>query len=77
MCMARITTGSGRSATIRRLWLTRTDGQTVECGPDLAPDWFAATVGGIGLTGLIARVELQLRRVPGLWLTTETIPYVG
>ena len=33
------------------------------CGPDLQPDWFAATVGGLGLTGLIIEAELQLRRV--------------
>ena len=60
---------------VRRLWLARTDGETIECGPALAPDWFAATVGGIGLTGLIVRAELQLRRVPGPWLQTETISY--
>lgn len=60
---------------VRRLWLARTDGEMIECGPDLAPNWFDATVGGIGLTGLIVRAELQLRRVPGPWLQTETIPY--
>ena len=40
-------------------------------------DWFAATVGGLGLTGLIVEAELQLRRVPGPWLDTETIAYSG
>ena len=30
---------------VRRLWLVRTDGSTIECGPGLAPGWFAATVG--------------------------------
>ena len=60
---------------VRRLWLARTDGETIECGPALLPEWFGATVGGIGLTGLIVRAELQLRRVPGPWLQTETIPY--
>ena len=62
---------------VRRLWLARTDGETIECGPALLPDGFGATVGGIGLTGLIVRAELQLRRVPGPWLQTETIPYGG
>lgn len=60
---------------VRRLWLVRTDGEVIECGPALKPDWFYATVGGVGLTGLIVRAELQLRRVPGPWLQTETIPY--
>ncbi len=55
--------------------LMRTDGQIIECGPDLNQDWFAASVGGIGLTGLILEVELQLRRVETPWLETELIPF--
>ncbi|CAN5913079.1 FAD-binding oxidoreductase [soil metagenome] len=57
--------------------LLRTDGAEIICGPELRPDWFAATVGGLGLTGLIVEAELQLRRVPGPWLDTETIAYTG
>jgi FAD/FMN-containing dehydrogenase len=60
---------------VRRITLLRTDGQTIECGPAEAADWFAATVGGLGLTGLITEVELQLQRVPGPWLDTETIVF--
>lgn len=60
---------------VRRLKLVRTDGVTMECGPDLAPDWFAATVGGLGLTGIMVEAELQLRRAEGPWLDTETLPY--
>lgn len=62
---------------VRRLWLARSDGKVIECGPDQNPDWFAATVAGMGLTGVIERAELQLRRVPGPWLDTETIPFSG
>jgi FAD/FMN-containing dehydrogenase len=32
-------------------------------------------VGGFGLTGIITKVEIQLRRVTGPWLITETIAY--
>ncbi|WP_374089067.1 FAD-dependent oxidoreductase [Methylomicrobium lacus] len=60
---------------VQRIKLTRTDGTTIECGPDLRMDWFAATVGGLGLTGVITETEIQLRRVAGPWLTTETVPY--
>ncbi|MFG6456939.1 FAD-binding oxidoreductase [Roseateles sp. BYS96W] len=60
---------------VRRLVLQRVDGTLIECGPDLRADWFAATVGGIGLTGLIVQAELQLRPVPGPWLVTESMPY--
>ncbi|MBV9914139.1 MAG: FAD-binding oxidoreductase [Sinobacteraceae bacterium] len=60
---------------VRRLTLIRTGGEVVECGPQLRPDWFAATVGGLGLTGLIVDADLQLRPVTGPWLTSETTPY--
>lgn len=60
---------------VRKLRLLRTDGEIIECGPNLKPDWFAATVGGIGLTGLILDVELSLRPVSGPWMDTETVPY--
>jgi len=62
---------------VRRLHLLRTDGEVIACGPDERPDWFAATIGGLGLTGLIMQAEIQLRRVDGPWLDTETIPFAG
>ena len=60
---------------VQRLTLLRTDGEIIHCGPNERPDWFAATVGGLGLTGVITQAELQLRRTPGPWLDTETVPY--
>ena len=60
---------------VRCLRLVRTDGQIIDCGPDDEPGWFAATVGGLGLTGVIAEAVIQLRRIPGPWLETETLPY--
>ena len=62
---------------VQRIKLTRTDGTTIECGPDLLPEWFSATVGGLGLTGVITEAEIQLRRVTGPWLDTETVPYAN
>ena len=60
---------------VLHLRLARTDGDVIDCGPQLRPDWYAATVGGMGLTGVIVQAELQLQRVPGPWLTAETRPY--
>ncbi len=62
---------------VLQIRLARTDGTQLECGPEKSADWFAATVGGLGLTGVITRVALQLRPVSGPWLDTQTIPYRG
>ncbi len=59
------------------LRLVRSDGTVIDCGPDSGSDWFAATVGGIGLTGLIVSAWLQLRRADSVWLETETLPYAS
>ncbi len=60
-----------------QLTLLRTDGEIIECGPLHHANWFAATVGGLGLTGFILTAEIQLRRVAGPWLESETIPYAN
>lgn len=60
---------------VRLLTLLRTDGTVVECGPDLQSEWFAATVGGMGLTGVITQAEIQLCRISSAWLETETLPF--
>ncbi|WP_211162230.1 FAD-binding oxidoreductase [Aromatoleum petrolei] len=59
------------------LRLLRTNGEVIECGPTEKADWFAATVGGMGLTGLIAQARIQLRKIAGPWLETENIPYTN
>lgn len=60
---------------LQHMTLLRTDGEVIECGPQLRREWFSATVGGLGLTGFILTAEIQLRRVSGPWVDTETIPY--
>jgi FAD/FMN-containing dehydrogenase len=45
---------------VQRLALRRSDGEVKTCGPSVEPDWFAATVGGLGLTGVILWAEIQL-----------------
>lgn len=62
---------------VQSLTIARTDGEIIQCGPNQCAEWFRATVGGIGLTGVIAQAEIQLRPVSGPWLDTETIPYAG
>jgi FAD/FMN-containing dehydrogenase len=62
---------------VRSLTLLRTNGEVIHCGPNERPEWFAATVGGMGLTGVVTQAEIQLRRVAGPWLDTETISYAN
>ena len=58
---------------VLELELARSDGAVLTCSRDREPDLFAATVGGLGLTGLILSAKLQLRRVASLWLDSEDI----
>jgi FAD/FMN-containing dehydrogenase len=60
---------------VRRLELLRSDGQRILCSATENPEWFAATVGGIGLTGIVTWAELQLRRIPGPGMDVETIRF--
>lgn len=57
---------------VTRFELLRTDGQRLLCHPGDAHGQFEATVGGLGLTGVVTWSELQLKRIPGPWLETET-----
>ncbi len=62
---------------VQDIKLVRTDGTEIECGPLQNTEWFVATLGGLGLTGLIVEAEIQLRPTFGPWLDTETIPYAN
>ncbi|AFV00710.1 FAD-binding oxidoreductase [Simiduia agarivorans] len=56
--------------------LARTDRPVLRCSQDQHPDLFAATIGGIGLTGIILSAEIQLKKITGTgWLTSENIPF--
>ncbi len=55
--------------------LLRTDGAVMRCSREDNRGWFEATIGGLGLTGVITRARLRLRRVDGPWLDAETIPF--
>ncbi len=59
------------------LSLARTSGEVLSLDWTRTPALMAATVGGLGLTGVIVTAELQLRRVGSPWLRTETLPYQG
>lgn len=49
------------------------DGQSVRCSPEHNADLFWATCGGLGLTGVITRVTLQLRRIETTYFRQQAI----
>jgi FAD/FMN-containing dehydrogenase len=62
---------------VRQFCLMRSDGSRLVCAPGENEKLFAATIGGLGLTGLILWAEIQLARVPSAWLNVELIPFTG
>jgi FAD/FMN-containing dehydrogenase len=60
---------------VRAFELLRSDGTRLRCTPEENAEWFAATLGGLGLTGLVTWVELQLRRIPGPAMEVESVRF--
>ncbi len=60
---------------VRRFELLRSDGGRWLCAPDWNAEWYAATIGGLGLTGVVTWAEIQLRRIPGPWINVDTIRF--
>ena len=62
---------------VSRLVLETADGRLVECGPDRERELFLATVGGMGLTGLITEATIRLKPIETPWMFVETEPAAG
>jgi FAD/FMN-containing dehydrogenase len=58
---------------VQSLGLRRSTGETMIVSPTENEALFAATVGGLGLTGIIEWVELALIRIESAWLDVETL----
>jgi FAD/FMN-containing dehydrogenase len=60
---------------VKSLVLQRSDGSRLLCTPTENPEWFSATVAGLGLSGVILEASIQLVPVVGGWLDTENIKF--
>ena len=60
---------------VRKIGLLRSDRGPLELSPDQSPELFFATLGGLGLTGFIEWVEVQLVRAPSGFLDQEAIGF--
>lgn len=65
----------GMSACLDWIELMGPDGRVTRCAP--GDDLFGWTLGGMGLTGVILRAALRLRRVETGWIAQTTIPAPG
>ena len=57
--------------------LVRSDGSRRLCSLTENPDWFAATIGGMGLTGLITWAQLRLKPIVSRLIDYEGIQFHG
>jgi FAD/FMN-containing dehydrogenase len=55
--------------------LVRSDGARMVCTPTQNANWFTATIGGLGLTGVITWASIQLRRIASPFVKSETIRF--
>ncbi len=62
---------------VPRFELVRSDGTRILCSASENSGWFAATIGGMGLTGLIAWAEVQLRPIVSRNICYEGIRFHG
>jgi FAD/FMN-containing dehydrogenase len=60
---------------VRHIGLLRSNGSHHRLSPDENPELFAATIGGLGLTGLITNVAVQLQRIRSSEMDTEKTPF--
>ena len=60
---------------VHQIALHRSDHGLVSCSSRENPEMLRATIGGLGLTGIIAWADVQLKRVGGPWIDSESIPF--
>jgi FAD/FMN-containing dehydrogenase len=60
---------------VRCFELLRSDNQRLVCSPAENPDWFRATIGGLGLTGMILWAEIALKRILNPAMEVDTIRF--
>jgi FAD/FMN-containing dehydrogenase len=62
---------------VRAFELLRSDGSRNLCAPEENTELFNATIAGLGLTGLVVWVELQLRPIEGPMLKEESLKFAN
>lgn len=55
--------------------LLRSNDAALTCSAQHNADWFAATIGGLGLTGMLTRVAIALKRIEGPYMDVDTLRF--
>jgi FAD/FMN-containing dehydrogenase len=58
---------------VRCFELMRSDGSRLLCSPSENREWYEATIGGLGLTGVILWAEITLKPIANPYIEVETI----
>jgi len=60
---------------VLRFGLHRSVQPSMVCSPTENPQWFAATIGGLGLTGIISWVSIRLRKIQSSRIETTRVRF--
>ncbi len=64
-------------AHVRRFEVLRSTGERLVCSRETNPELFAATIGGLGLTGVILWAEIRLRQIPGATIEVDRVRFAS
>lgn len=60
---------------VLKFGLLRSDQKIIICSPEENTELFTATIGGLGLTGIILWADVKLTKITNTFLDVETIPF--
>lgn len=60
---------------VESLQLLRSNGDIINCSLNENTDYFRATIGGMGLTGIIISAEIRLQRIQSQYIESQTVRY--
>src|ERR1700761_2918072 len=62
---------------VPRFGLSRSDGTRMECSSTQNSEWYSATIGGLGLTGLISWADVQLKPIVSRKIKYQGVQFSG
>jgi FAD/FMN-containing dehydrogenase len=60
---------------VTQMEVLRSDGTRLLCSPSQNTDLYAATIGGLGLTGIILWAEVQLKKIASSMIAVDTLAF--